>query len=99
MGKTVETGAADQVYEHTGHPPHAGAALGVSRSRPSSRASAPAHRARGRLPQSCRLSSSCRFRTRCWKAQDICAEEGACARRPGPRSPVACHFAEEMQTV
>ncbi|HET6666126.1 MAG TPA: peptide ABC transporter ATP-binding protein, partial [Intrasporangium sp.] len=41
-----------------------------------------------------------RFRTRCWKAQEICAkEEPALEVRPGSGHPSACHFAEERDVV
>jgi peptide/nickel transport system ATP-binding protein len=37
--------------------------------------------------------SGCRFRTRCWKAREICAaEEPALTHRPGTTHAAACHF-------
>jgi oligopeptide/dipeptide ABC transporter ATP-binding protein len=38
--------------------------------------------------------SGCRFRTRCWKAQDICTTNDPVLEEKAPGQTVACHFAE-----
>jgi peptide/nickel transport system ATP-binding protein/oligopeptide transport system ATP-binding protein len=45
--------------------------------------------------------SGCRFRTRCWKAQDICAVEEPKLERRGDDGGTlsACHFAEVVPAL
>lgn len=95
LGKMVELGTEDQIYERPTHP-YTQALL--------SAVPVPDPRVRGRreqivlsgdLPSAADPPSGCRFRTRCWKAQDICAEqEPPLEIRAGGDHPSACHFAE-----
>ena len=59
------------------------------------------------MPSPTNVPSGCRFRTRCWKAQERCALEVPELAVPavfryetGPTAhDSACHFAEEKQVV
>jgi oligopeptide/dipeptide ABC transporter ATP-binding protein len=107
LGKIVELGADEEIYEHPTHPYTQALLSAVPVPDPEARE----HRERiilaGDVPSPANPPSGCRFRTRCWKAQERCALEEPLLAVPevfrataGPAEhPSACHFAEEKQVV
>jgi oligopeptide/dipeptide ABC transporter ATP-binding protein len=99
LGKVVEIGTRDDIYNHPAMPYTQALLSSVPVPDP------PVERRRkrivlsGDLPSPADPPSGCRFRTRCWKAQDICAEEEPALIDRGQGHPSACHFAEELQVV
>ena len=93
LGKIVEIGDRDDIYERPQHP-YTRALLSAI---PDVTTLGPAGRIRlsGDVPTPLNPPSGCRFRTRCWKAQERCAtEEPALVRRDGGDQATACHFPE-----
>jgi peptide/nickel transport system ATP-binding protein len=93
LGKIVEIGDRDDIYERPQHP-YTRALLSAI---PDVTALGPGGRIRlsGDVPTPLNPPSGCRFRTRCWKAQERCAtEEPALVPRDGGNQATACHFPE-----
>ncbi|RCW39986.1 oligopeptide transport system ATP-binding protein [Halopolyspora algeriensis] len=113
LGKMVETGTEDQIYEHPQHPYTQALLSSVPVPDPTLRDRREMIRLSGDVPSPANPPSGCRFRTRCWKATDLCAEQQPALeiRREGGQvvgdelstdgnaHPSACHFAEERPHV
>jgi oligopeptide/dipeptide ABC transporter ATP-binding protein len=98
LGKVAEIGTEDEIYERTAHPYTQALLSAVPVPDPVGRENRQRILLTGDVPSPANPPSGCRFRTRCWKAQDICAEvEPKLEQRTDHES--ACHFAEERAVV
>jgi oligopeptide/dipeptide ABC transporter ATP-binding protein len=93
LGKLVEVGLGNDIYDRPAHPYTAGLLEAIPVPNPeiaSERRDKVA--VRGELPSPLDPPSGCRFRTRCPRAQDLCARETPQLRAFGPEHVAACHF-------
>ncbi|WP_030807103.1 oligopeptide/dipeptide ABC transporter ATP-binding protein [Streptomyces sp. NRRL F-2799] len=103
LGKIIEVGDRDSIYTRPRHP-YTHALLSAVPEVSVAGEEAPAReriRLAGDVPSPIDPPSGCRFRTRCWKAQDKCAsEEPPLVQLSGNRAGhlTACHFPEEPTT-
>jgi oligopeptide/dipeptide ABC transporter ATP-binding protein len=91
----VEIGERRQIFETPTHPYTQSLLSAVPISDPSQRGSRERKVLRGDIPSPSDPPSGCRFRTRCWKAEQVCADdEPTLVDRFGHGHPSACHFAD-----
>ncbi|CAL9310597.1 Vitamin B12 import ATP-binding protein BtuD [Streptomyces sp. SudanB135_2055] len=100
LGKVIEVGDRDSIYTRPRHPYTHALLSAVPEVTLTDEEGGTRERIRlaGDVPSPINPPSGCRFRTRCWKAQDKCASEvPPLVRIDGNRDGhlTACHFPEE----
>ncbi len=92
LGKIVETGTWEEIYDRPAHPYTRALLSAVPAIDPVDR------RERimleGEVPSPMNPPSGCRFRTRCHMAESVCASEVPVLSELGPSHHAACHFAK-----
>ncbi|WP_328689705.1 dipeptide ABC transporter ATP-binding protein [Streptomyces caniferus] len=107
LGRLAEIGTDEQIYEHPTHPYTQALLSAVPVPDPDARTQRDRILLAGDVPSPAAPPSGCRFRTRCWKARQLCADVVPPLEVPeefrdtaGPAAHAsACHFAEERQVV
>jgi peptide/nickel transport system ATP-binding protein len=92
LGKLVELGPAEGIYQRAAHPYTAGLISAIPEPEPAAHGTKRAVGVAGELPSAINPPSGCRFRTRCPLAQQVCVEEEPQLRPFGPAHVAACHF-------
>ena len=104
LGRIVEIGTDTQIYDHSTHPYTQALLSAVPVPDPDARDRRERIILQGEVPSPANPPSGCRFRTRCWKAQERCAKEVPLLAVPSllkgdAAHRSACHFAEEKAVV
>ncbi len=94
LGLIVEQGPAEAVCEHPAHPYTVALLSAVPVPDPVRTNVRERILLRGELPSATSPPSGCRFRTRCWKADERCAAEEPPLLQIAPSHRVACHYPE-----
>lgn len=101
LGRMAELGPGDVVYDTPAHPYTDALLSAVPLPDPALRGTGGRRLLAGDPPSPVDPPSGCRFRTRCWKAQDVCAEiEPPLSPVPaGSVRSAACHFPLVPETI
>jgi peptide/nickel transport system ATP-binding protein len=92
LGKLVEIGPGSEIYRRPAHPYTEALIKTIPVPDPSAEQVKDDAGIRGELPSPVNPPSGCRFRTRCPRAQELCAVEEPVLRPFGPAHQAACHF-------
>jgi oligopeptide transport system ATP-binding protein len=100
LGKAAELGTEDEIYGGPTHPYTQALLSAVPVPDPRRKGIRDQIVLQGDVPSPANPPSGCRFRTRCWKAEDICAtEEPLLQIRDRSDHPSACHFAAPRDVI
>jgi peptide/nickel transport system ATP-binding protein/oligopeptide transport system ATP-binding protein len=92
LGRIVELATSDQLYSHP-RMPYTGALMSaVPVADPRLAAKKKRQVLSGDVPSPSNPPSGCRFHTRCWKAQEVCAREDPVLQPKDGGNLAACHF-------
>jgi len=94
LGKIVEIGDRDAVYDRPMHPYTVALLSAVPRPDPRGRGQRSRILLTGDVPSPLNPPPACRFHTRCWKAQEVCRTQEPPLAELASGHRVACHFPE-----
>lgn len=94
LGKIMEIGPAEAVYENPTHPYTKALLSAVPLPNPRIERSRNRIMLEGDVPSPVNPPTGCRFRTRCWKATDLCAQQEPALELRATGQLSACHHPE-----
>ena len=95
LGRIVEVGTQDQIYNEPLHPYTQALLSAVPIPEPDKNRKNQRILLSDNIPSPSNPPSGCRFRTRCWRAEEICTtEEPALQIRSNQSHPTSCHFSD-----
>ena len=97
LGKIVEQGSMDEIFNSPRHPYTQALLSAVPDPEPWQTRKLVNIVLEGDVPSPTNPPSGCSFRTRCWKAAEVCSVTEPALEVRGEGSPVACHFPVPMQ--